>query len=167
MDIPADYLNSGNNDIICVVESFGLNRQPFLINDVRNERGILQAYLSGGINLDWSIAGVDVRTLEQAFNHSGFPDEIEAISDELLEKGSSLTGIGLPVWYEAKLCNSSLYPIRFAISGSATAYIFIDGYLIARYYGNLEPSARLLHSCCVCQIRQLYQDPLLRKSKQY
>ena len=78
-----EFLKMGHNTLIVMVESFGMNRQPFALNDVRNPRGVLQCSFSKPLDVVWEIgkftidwlAGVDVRTKLNAFNMTGLPDE--------------------------------------------------------------------------------------------
>ncbi|KAJ3053237.1 hypothetical protein HK097_004746 [Rhizophlyctis rosea] len=95
--IPHTFLRTGANQIILLVESFGMNRQPFAVNDVRNPRGVLYAKLSGvGIrNSSWSVAGVDVRSLKDVFNHDGVPRVVE-------EEGAEREWKGFPPYDDQK-----------------------------------------------------------------
>ncbi|CAO3593075.1 unnamed protein product [Absidia cylindrospora] len=68
------------NTLVVLVDSFGLARQAFIMNDIRNPRGIIKAKLHGVDNgkelaQTWEISGVDVRSISQPFNSTGFPDE--------------------------------------------------------------------------------------------
>jgi hypothetical protein len=91
--IPKGMLNTDGkkNQIVLVIESYGLSRQAFSFNDVRSPRGLLGVkleavytsalyLLSGGkyrSNCPFKLeaTGVDVSTLSQVFAVCGFPDE--------------------------------------------------------------------------------------------
>ncbi|KAF9585405.1 hypothetical protein BGW38_002553, partial [Lunasporangiospora selenospora] len=65
--------------VVLVVDSFGLSRSPFVVDDIRNPRGLLSASIEGPSvvqkSVKWEVAGVDVRTLDMAYESTGFPDE--------------------------------------------------------------------------------------------
>lgn len=68
------------NTLVVLVDSFGLSRQAFIMNDIRNPRGVIKAKLHGVedskiVDQSWEITGVDVRGLNQPYNSTGFPDE--------------------------------------------------------------------------------------------
>lgn len=138
-NLPMDMVHKGSNTLHIIVESLGLNRQPFALNDVRNDRGILKATIPGVILTNWQISGVDVRTLHNSFNHSGFSDEQEPlipINDS--EKGRIVNlEVIQPCWFQLGFeANKSAKPLRLCISGKATCYVFLNDTMIARYYGN-------------------------------
>jgi hypothetical protein len=147
--LPKSLLKNGINTLIVLIESFGLNRQPFCFNDIRCPRGIIEASISG-INIsEWEIAGVDVRQTDQTYNISGIPEEAEMISSifsnwEPVRNGVklNLSGIQGPVWFKGQFDFSSLLtqnlqvPLRLILSGAATCYFAINDVIIARYYGN-------------------------------
>jgi hypothetical protein len=145
-EFPADKLViGGNNVLIVIVESFGMNRQPFALNDCRNPRGILEGKFKGVIQskTKWSIAGVDVRKLSQVFNHTGFQDQEGNFGLVKLEAASAAVwelNVFYPSWHEAVFDYSSAagvsHPVRMKISGEPMAFIFINGTMIGRYYGN-------------------------------
>ena len=135
------------NELIVIVESFGLNRQAFIMNDIRNPRGIIQATLSGVKNSsDWEITGVDTRTLSNPFSSTGFPDESESKG----WKKSSAIDKNIPIsvskgvqWFRFRFDNvlkksASSYnvPLRLHLEGEWTAMVFVNDVMIARYYGN-------------------------------
>lgn len=149
--LPKSYLNQGSNSLIVLIESFGLNRQPFSFNDIRCPRGIIEASIKGINIIDWEIAGVDVRQTDQTYNISGIPKESEFIQNSIpfsnFERGKNgvklnLAGIPGPAWFSSKFDFPSLLekdvraPLRLVISGPATSYISINDIIIARYYGN-------------------------------
>ncbi|KAJ8326400.1 hypothetical protein O5D80_005151 [Batrachochytrium dendrobatidis] len=98
--IPPKLLVLGINSIYVLVESLGMNRQPFLLNDIRSPRGLIGATLNDAVShssylsqsmafiswigggcrasqydIKWHISGIDVQTLQDPFNHSGLADE--------------------------------------------------------------------------------------------
>ncbi|KAI8812981.1 hypothetical protein BJ742DRAFT_790678 [Cladochytrium replicatum] len=76
-----------NNEVVFVIESFGLCRSPFFFDDVREPRGLLEVEArvakGGGVELACvDIAGVDVQKLKGIFTVSGFPDELAPESEQ-------------------------------------------------------------------------------------
>ncbi|KAI9327580.1 glycoside hydrolase superfamily [Zopfochytrium polystomum] len=65
--------------LVAQIESYGMSRQPFVVDDVRNGRGLLGIRVSGGVTLGLAAAGVDVRDgrISNPFSITGFPDELE------------------------------------------------------------------------------------------
>ncbi|KAF7720730.1 hypothetical protein EC973_006234 [Apophysomyces ossiformis] len=145
------------NDLVVVVESFGLNRQAFIMNDVRNPRGIIKAKLRGldkeeskRASESWQITGVDVQQLWNPFNSTGFPDETEERSWEQLktvEQDKYTYQVPLTVsqgvqWLQFrfdcayKASNAYNVPLRLHLDGQWTAHLFLNDVFIARYYGN-------------------------------
>ncbi|CAN8067160.1 unnamed protein product [Agarophyton chilense] len=71
---------SGFHEVIILVLSMGQSRSPFLLNDVRNKRGLLSARLSHGTKasrVTWDIAGVDITRTDDAYGSAGLPLENE------------------------------------------------------------------------------------------
>ncbi|KAJ3036844.1 hypothetical protein HDV00_002326 [Rhizophlyctis rosea] len=110
------WLREGVNEVVLVVESFGMNRQPFAVNDVRNQRGVLEGKVVGerGVGVGevgWEVAGVDVRGVGDVFNSDGLPVQgreriWKSYSGENGKVGTKLKlGVvsGLPVYWGAKL----------------------------------------------------------------
>jgi hypothetical protein len=139
------------NEVIVLVESFGLNRQAFIMNDIRNPRGIISASFSGVNHIEpWKITGVDVRTLSNPFSSTGFPDENATSGWKTykdMEQDDHQYSIPLSVtqgvqWFrfqfDHKLKKSTLYniPLRLHLDGEWTAMVFVNDVFIARYYGN-------------------------------
>jgi len=63
--------------VIILIHNFGQGRQPFVVNDVRNPRGLLSASFHG-IPVEqvlWFISGKNVSELEDPFNTVGIPLE--------------------------------------------------------------------------------------------
>jgi hypothetical protein len=147
--LPKSFLIKGTNSLIILIESFGLNRQPFSFNDIRCPRGIIEASISGVNITEWEIAGVDVRQTSQTYNISGIPKEAESMPTAFsnwqpVKNGVKLdlSGIQGPVWFKGQFDFASLLmqnvkaPVRLNLSGPATCYISINEIIIARYYGN-------------------------------
>lgn len=148
------HTDSLENEVVVIVESFGLNRQAFIMNDIRNPRGIISASFSGIKHVEsWEITGVDVRTLSNPFSSTGFPDESsvngwETFNDVEEEEGNTHQYI-IPLsvtqgaqWFrfrfddKLKKSTSSNVPLRLHLDGEWTAMVFVNDVLIARYYGN-------------------------------
>lgn len=137
--LPSDLLIDGANTITFIVESFGLNRQPFALNDARNPRGILSGKFNGNITVsNWYISGVDVRGLDNAYNHSGFDDQNIDLIDlpQVLSSARLILDVGLPCWYQAEFDYVQPFQLRLCCSGTATAYVFLNNVLMVRFYGN-------------------------------
>jgi hypothetical protein len=132
-----------DNSLIVIVESFGLNRQPYAFNDIRNPRGILAARIPGAKIVRWQISGLDVRKMDDVFNSSGFTDELFPLNNVSNDVWSDKVTIpvGLPVWNTLSFIIADQHPeivspLRLCFSGLATCYAFVNGTLIAKYYGN-------------------------------
>ncbi|KAJ3071381.1 hypothetical protein HDU99_002441 [Rhizoclosmatium hyalinum] len=167
--IPREKLNqSGVNTLYIMVESWGLNRQAFGWNDVRNARGIrhlkIESEPVGGsyaaflfhrrVKFELEVAGVDVRELNQPFNHCGLPDEEFGAGYRALVSGEGVAATGAhggvavltlgaekqPRWFQGSLRLSVPHgvriPLRLHVSGPATAHVWIHGVYLAKYYGN-------------------------------
>ncbi|PXF41536.1 putative beta-galactosidase B [Gracilariopsis chorda] len=71
----------GFHEVIILVLSLGQGRSPFLLNDVRNKRGLLSARFSRSTkagDISWEIGGTDVTRYDDAYGSSGLPLEDEA-----------------------------------------------------------------------------------------
>lgn len=69
---------NGFHEVVILVLSLGQSRSPFLLNDVRNRRGLLSARLSRSTkvsDVSWEMAGVDVTRTDDAYGTSGLPLE--------------------------------------------------------------------------------------------
>ncbi|KAJ3200453.1 hypothetical protein HDU67_002070, partial [Dinochytrium kinnereticum] len=76
--LPQNGVVKGKNCVVIMIESYGLSRQAFCLNDVRNGRGLLGVKLFSGKTatpFHMKSAGVNVATISQPFGVSGFPDE--------------------------------------------------------------------------------------------
>ncbi|KAJ2873324.1 hypothetical protein GGH93_003308 [Coemansia aciculifera] len=94
----ADDEDGALNEVVVVIESYGLGTQADGANDARAPRGLLAAYWHGfnligedhddseihdhshdkrteQLKIRWEICGVDVTQLQQPYASSGFPDE--------------------------------------------------------------------------------------------
>eukprot|EP00189_Rhodosorus_marinus_P008060 CAMPEP_0184754706 /NCGR_PEP_ID=MMETSP0315-20130426/44763_1 /TAXON_ID=101924 /ORGANISM="Rhodosorus marinus, Strain UTEX LB 2760" /LENGTH=1107 /DNA_ID=CAMNT_0027234139 /DNA_START=54 /DNA_END=3377 /DNA_ORIENTATION=- len=70
-----------SHEVVIAVMSLGQGRQPFLLNDVRNRRGLISASLSRSArNQRWGMYGVPVSSLNDPFNTTGLPLEREAVA---------------------------------------------------------------------------------------
>lgn len=139
------------NEVVVVVESFGLNRQAFIMNDIRNPRGVIKAKLSG-VNEQgsWEIAGVDTRKLSNPFSSTGFPDENDTKGWKKLNVDKKENTYQVPIsvaqgvqWLRFRFDNvlkksASSYnvPLRLHMDGEWTAMVSVNDVIIARYYGN-------------------------------
>ncbi|GJD06013.1 Probable beta-galactosidase B [Galdieria sulphuraria] len=67
--------------VIVLIHNFGQGRQPFVVNDVRNPRGLLSASFHGipVEQVAWYISGRNVSELEDPFNTVGIPLEDKLI----------------------------------------------------------------------------------------
>ncbi|KAI8904701.1 glycoside hydrolase superfamily, partial [Gorgonomyces haynaldii] len=143
--IPQEMLRKGENELVVIVESFGLNRCPFTINDSRNPRGIIEVKSDSVPHnkIQWFIAGVDIRTLSMPFNHTGIPDQEHKTA--IQEEGKAVKiPVENPVWYDGSFeyHSETKAPLRLHLEGNATAYVFFNGFLLARYYGYQEGPQR-------------------------
>ncbi|KAI8330732.1 glycoside hydrolase superfamily [Chlamydoabsidia padenii] len=82
------------NTLVVLVDSFGLSRQAFIMNDIRNPRGVIKAKLQGvddhkKVEQMWEISGVDVRKLSQPYNSTGFSDEQQQEGFTVFEPSSA------------------------------------------------------------------------------
>lgn len=147
--LPESLLKSGENSLVVMVESFGLNRQPFSFNDIRCPRGIIEASIQGIRDISWEICGVDVRELKDAYNISGIPGQNVVTGYSLfknvsIKDGSAsldFKGLDTPAWFTSAFDvpsqdDSLRVPLRLSLSGLATSYVSINDIMIARYYGN-------------------------------
>jgi hypothetical protein len=138
--VPLSKIKLGVNAIVIIVESLGLNRAPGPINDVRVPRGLISAKLANFV-LDWYIAGVDVRKLSNTFNHTGIPCEQQEFVPLLTPLSGNVLPLGvvIPTVFQGTFTydpQGLVVPLRLHVEGNNSAMVTINGYLIARYYGN-------------------------------
>ncbi|KAJ3313576.1 hypothetical protein HDV04_001793 [Boothiomyces sp. JEL0838] len=149
---PADLVR-GKNEIICIVESLGMGRQPGPSNDIRTPRGIIDAKIKGIKDIKWYISGVDVRKTKNPFNMSGIPlDNLPDWVDlEKPLKNILPSNVLVPTWFDGKFTVSTkkylIAPLRLIVRGTNMAYIFINGIFIARYYGSIGPQNSFYIPC--------------------
>ncbi|CAG8506615.1 5315_t:CDS:2 [Ambispora leptoticha] len=138
------------NELIIVVENWGLCRQSVVFNDAPNPRGILSARVTGlgrGNKVNWAVAGVDVRRLNTPFNTTGFPDEHKKTGWADYDGGILNYGVnpsdGIRWWsfrfrhpIEETHKNIVSAPLRLVLEGSFSAYVLLNETLIGYYHGN-------------------------------
>lgn len=142
------YLTRGeHNTLLVLVDSFGLSRQAFIMNDVRNPRGIISAAVKGVPtgNLTWSVTGVDVRKLHNPFESTGIPDDTEGGTWASAPKGlDRVVRDAGPTWYKCEFIHpfpserKVRAPLRLVVEGGFTAYIMLNGVVVGKYYGEGE-----------------------------
>ncbi|KAI9505585.1 hypothetical protein BX070DRAFT_232747 [Coemansia spiralis] len=171
------------NEIVIVVESYGMGTQAYGLNDARTPRGLIAAYWHGfnligedhddteihdqahdsrteQLKTRWEICGVDVTQMPQPFNSSGFPDELEqdgwvrALEKPLVHNGWS-TRVNVDVdagvqWWRWQISASNAAskfrdePMYLRIVGRATAFVWVNGVLLAKHRADAEESRVLL-----------------------
>jgi hypothetical protein len=136
-NVPTLLVKQGENEIICVVENLGLNRCPGPLNDTRVPRGIIDAKMVG-YEFKWFISGVDVRKLDNVFNHTGIADNQPFIKMDAIKGGDVPLGVLVPTVFKGAFTYESkaIAPIRLNMGGDNSAMVTINNVLIARYYGN-------------------------------
>ncbi|KAJ3094544.1 hypothetical protein HDU97_007950 [Phlyctochytrium planicorne] len=112
--LPSNLLVNGENRIVVMVESYGLSRQFFILNDVRNGRGVLGLKLAGKAPVPYTlqISGVDVTNTTQAYGITGFPDESSASGWKQVNAEITPAGVTVlkhpdvafgPLWFKSSL----------------------------------------------------------------
>lgn len=147
------------DEVIILVFSCGQSRQPFLLNDVRNKRGLLSAKLKcrGRVtDAQWYIAGVDTSRTDDAFGSCGLPFEDDAIDfsadagfapvpqmDIAADKGVSFFRGTFKVPANSVIDGSILYPLRLKVLSApgVVAMIWVNGLLTGRYVADLGPQS--------------------------
>ncbi|KAJ1919967.1 hypothetical protein H4219_001628 [Mycoemilia scoparia] len=114
---PFMYVGQGNesirNEVIVLVESFGLGSQARLMNDARTPRGLINAYWHGfnlatghhhddseihdesndprtnELKAPWEMVGVSTTSLSNPYSTSGLPDECETKGWKVVEDADS------------------------------------------------------------------------------
>ncbi|KAJ1547898.1 hypothetical protein HK096_009646 [Nowakowskiella sp. JEL0078] len=184
-----------DNEVVLLIESWGIQREAFVFDDVRNPRGLLSAtiYVKASFFSNWylldemntgvhfsgmDISGVDVRRFGNfqnsrelhAFAVSGLPDESSedwthvASSTDSSKQGSLISFLNTtengyhdsviemngpernegPRWYKGyftlgvnQYADSTLsVPLCIHLTGTCSAYVWINHTLIARFHGN-------------------------------
>lgn len=149
--------NSGHRDqeheIVLVIDSFGLSRQPFVVDDIRNPRGLISARVRGKTVVkgteNWQISGIDVRTLDQACESTGFQDEH---SESGWKKSLSMGPVVQPndgvTWWRTRFAGPPTthqgvavanIPLCCRMEGEYSAMIILNGVLVGRYFGSDSP----------------------------
>ncbi|KAF8979647.1 hypothetical protein BGZ46_005172 [Entomortierella lignicola] len=142
------------HEVILVIDSFGLSRQPFVVDDVRNPRGLLSAKVYGKDLVDgsesWQVAGVDVTKLHMAYESTGFPDEHSQQGWMVTtDKPRVIPDNGVTWWRTqfdgppSAFENSSdvkvNIPLCCRIEGEFSAMIILNNVLVGRYFGSDSP----------------------------
>lgn len=148
---------NGFHEVIILILSLGQSRSPFLLNDVRNKRGLLSARLSRGAkvsDVSWEIYGVDVTRTDDAYGSSGLPleDDVNSFAYDIgftkcpRPEINATSGV---VYYRGsfKVPPSSVvggttkYPLRLKVlSGAkARAMIWVNTLFMGRYIEELGP----------------------------
>lgn len=147
----------GMHEVVILVLSMGQSRSPFLLNDMRNRRGLLSARLSSKMQareVRWDIAGVNVTLGDDAFGSSGLPleDEANTASSEhgfVNVSGPEVKANDGIVYYRGMFkvpANSVVggdvrYPLRVLIESGAgvRAMIWVNTLFLGRYVEPLGP----------------------------
>lgn len=147
----------GMHEVIILVLSMGQSRSPFLLNDMRNKRGLLSARLSSRMQASevrWDIAGVDVTQGDDAYGCSGLPLEDEANTVSLEHGFVNVSGPEVKaddgiVFYRGNFkvpANSVVggsvrYPLRVQIGSGASVrvMIWVNTLFLGRYVEPLGP----------------------------
>lgn len=147
-DLSGALLPGKDNELIVLVESLGQAKQFFMFNDCRIPRGIISARFSRQLaSVQWSIAGTDVTTLNDAYATSGLPGEADALKpgdaawepvDELaLRPDDQVT------WFRTTFkwnpAENEWIPLRLHLDGFHNASVFLNGHFIGRYWGDQGP----------------------------
>ncbi|KAF9931874.1 hypothetical protein FBU30_009454 [Linnemannia zychae] len=150
------------HEIILVIDSVGLSRMPFVLNDVRNPRGLLSARVQGKSVIKnsetWQVTGVDVRELEMAHSSTGFPDEHEQTGWKATTTDITSCldpAYGQVTWWRTRFegppgsLNESVtangqsltahIPLCLRIEGEFSAMIILNNVLVGRYFGSDSP----------------------------
>ncbi|MFW9897984.1 MAG: beta-galactosidase [Candidatus Thorarchaeota archaeon] len=143
-------LNSDKNVLYIITENLGHNKNFFVLNDVRNPRGILSAEFSKKLkSAKWYIAGIDVTQLEQPYNTSGLPGEKFSFQVGETDQWRKIKGAPTIspndqiIWYKTqfkwKAEENVIIPLRIHLEGKHNVNIFLNGLYIGRYWGEYGP----------------------------
>ncbi|MHA1734728.1 MAG: beta-galactosidase [Promethearchaeota archaeon] len=149
-DLTDGVVPGQENVLVVLVESLGQNRIPFVVNDVRNPRGILSAKFSPRVEDEhWYISGVDVRAVQDPYNTCGLPGEKvnlhlgEGVKWATCEGQPEISPENAVRWFKT---NFSLErdagvraPLRLHLDGMYNASVFLNGHFIGRYWGEMGP----------------------------
>lgn len=139
--------------MIVVIDSFGLSRQPFVVDDIRNPRGLLSARVNGKDVVKgserWQVAGVDVTKLEMAYESTGFPDEHSTQGWTVTTEKPRVVPDSGVTWWRTKFQgppsgtnasdSSNNIPLCCRIEGEFSAMILLNNVLVGRYFGSDSP----------------------------
>ncbi|KAF9985190.1 hypothetical protein BGZ65_011497 [Modicella reniformis] len=143
------------HEVILVIDSFGLSRQPFVVDDIRNPRGLLSARVRGKDVVmgseHWQVAGVDVSGLDMAYGSTGFPDEHSQQGWEASTQGPRIVpDKGVTWWrthFEGPPSGANMktaepiahIPLCCRLEGELSAMIILNDVLVGRYFGSDSP----------------------------
>lgn len=148
---------NGFHEVLILVLSLGQSRSPFLLNDVRNKRGLLSARLSRGTkasDVSWELAGVDVTRTDDAYGTSGLPleDDVNTSAYDIgftTCVGPEIKADSGLVYYRGTfrvppssvVSGTTKYPLRIKVfSGArARAMIWVNTLFMGRYIEELGP----------------------------
>lgn len=152
-------LSRGYDEIIILVFSCGQSRSPFLLNDVRNRRGLLSAKLKCRSKIQeaqWYIGGVDVTRTDDAYGSSGLPLE-DVANDFSYDAGFSpapaldIVADDGVIYFRGTfktpsntvMGGSVIYPLRLKVFSApgVVAMLWVNGLLIGRYIADLGPQS--------------------------
>ena len=113
---------------------------------------MVEAIFSGDriTNLSASIAGVDVRMLDEPYSSCGFPGDALSSPKDWIALPTPSTPCGVtqfplvcastPTWFRAgfalDLPEGLVVPLRLRVSGPASVFVWLNGALLARRIGN-------------------------------
>ena len=148
-DLSQYILPNQVNTLFILVETLGQSKLFWLLNDVRNPRGILHVKFSPkNTQENWYIGGIDVTEPEDPFNSSGFPQEslwLDSKSNrwKVYEPPHTLSSDDqVQVWKAAfhwKKEDQLRCPLYVRIEGTHNVNIFLNGNYIGRYWGGYGP----------------------------
>lgn len=150
---------NGLHEVVILVLSMGQSRSPFLLNDVRNPRGLVSGRLSRSMkvsDVSWEISGVDVSRSDDAYGTSGLALEDEANTAscesgfESVERFGVVANDGV-VYFRGNfhvpassvLGGSVRYPLRLKVlSGTGVrAMLWVNTLFMGRYVEQLGPQS--------------------------
>ncbi|KAF9347626.1 hypothetical protein BGX34_002989 [Mortierella sp. NVP85] len=148
------------HQVILVIDSFGLSRQPFVVDDIRNPRGLLSASVRGkGVvegSEHWQVAGVDVTGLDMAYGSTGFPDEHSQEGWEATTQVPQVIPDKGVTWWRTRFEGppsgtlslsdttkstepTANIPLCCRLEGEFSAMILLNDVLVGRYFGSDSP----------------------------
>lgn len=150
---------NGFHNVVILVLSLGQSRSPFLLNDVRNRRGLLSARLTRRTkakDTTWEMAGVDVTRTDDAYGTSGLPLEYDVNTFAYDVGFMSAPGLQVKahegvVYYRATfrvppsavVGGSVRYPLRVKVLSGAHARVmmWVNTLFMGRYIEELGPQS--------------------------